>query len=154
MHDEALATYLDECRALVARHVFMVNVCAQAPLPYAYTIGLTPLMGFELVTVGSDFDTSRIVLNETAHRLLSDESIQDGERLKGEASTDLRLAPLALMWHVAFLVHLLPRLEYYPQSLRQVFVADAQGRFPGDRGYVGPLQDIDGCVHRKRLQLS
>lgn len=154
MQDDCFATYLDECRALIARNVFMVNVCAQGPLPYAYTIGLTPLMGFELVTVGSDFDTSRIVLNETAHRLLTDGPVADGERLKGESCTDLRLARLPLLRHVGELMHVLPRLGYFPPLLRQVLVADAQGRFPDDRGYVSSLQDIDGCVQRERHQLS
>lgn len=153
MYDTTIDSHLDACRELLTRETFMVNLCAQAPTPYAYTIGLTAVLGYELVCVGQEERASSIILNETAMRLLEQSTLPDATRITSDRCTDVKLAPLYIDRARGELFHVLPKLGFHPPLLRHVIVSTSTGRFPGDAGYDGPLQDIDACIERDRTSL-
>lgn len=148
-----LECFLDTCREAIDHHGFMVNLCDATPLPYAYTIGLTPLIDRELFLVGQDEEAALIILNEAALQVL-EMGIQADERLiQSDRTTDLKLRTVRVDMHMGTLFHLLPRLGYKPTRLLQVVVADALGAFPNQAHYDGPTQAIDCCVIRSTAQL-
>lgn len=154
MYEPELEQYLEQCRALVARETFMVNLNDKGLLPYAYTIGLSPLLNCELVVVGQDEQASRIVLNEMAGQMLTvGGEMPDGLVYEGESCTNLKLAPLQLDETLMLMFSMVPALGYMPAQFRQVLVSTAESLFPDQAGYSGAIQDIDCCVRRRPTQL-
>jgi len=154
MHEPELEQYLEQCRQLVARETYMININDKGLVPYAYTVGLTHLMDFELVAVGQDAQASRIVLDEMAsHLLMCGGSVPDGEILLAENCTNLKLVPLPMDEKLARMFSLLPALGYAPARMRQVLVSNADSVFPDSIGYRGAIQSLDCCLSRRPSEL-
>jgi len=152
MSDE-LESYLAVCRDTIERSAFMVNLCDAAPLPYAYTVGLTPMLDRELFVIGQDEEAARIILNEAALHLLEHGIPEDGTLIQTDRTTDLKLATVRVDMQVGAMFHIVPRLGYMPPCMLQVVVADAHGAFPDHVRYEGQPQALDCCVIRSPAQL-
>mgnify|MGYP001403946311 CR=1 FL=1 len=145
---DPMQSYLDRCRGLIAKHGHMVQFVGAAPFGYAYTVGLEPTLGCELLIVGLTPDIARVLLNGIAARL------KEGPVADGEPIEKIAMVPLKITTHAvadpakgrdrAALVAVAGRLGYSPRHIRQVIWPDTQNRFPGDPGYNHAIeQDVD-----------
>lgn len=139
--------FLQKVRCIVESGEIHVQTVAHEAPPIAvhYTVGLTPRLGYELITMG----IPPRLLGDAAKRLLSAPDIADEADIAGIASVPLRLRTLPLVDAAAGidrreLIAIARALGFEPDRLRQLVWPDANGVFPPSLAYDHPIvQDVD-----------
>jgi len=135
--DNPLESYLERCRDLIARHGhFVQSVAGSASTPaWSYSVGLTTVLGFEVVILGLPMDTAGALINALAAKLKQC-AIADGADLHGLANMPLRLMTVRAGQCELTIAR---RLGYVPTHVRIIQWPDPKGRFPGETGYSSLL---------------
>lgn len=151
---KSINAYLDRVGSMIAQHGHVVVAVGNSPQEYfAYTVGLTPTLGCELLTSGLPQSTATSLLNDLA-AMLARRLVPDEENIHDVAKG----LPLRLQTHAVTdptrgidrgkLVSVALRLGYPVRFIRQVVWPDPEGRFPGESGYSHPHpQSIDLLAH-------
>jgi hypothetical protein len=118
----------------------MVQFVFGGNVSFAYTVGLTPVLGYELCVTGLPAQAAHPILNMLAAVLKRGE-VQDGVDLTQIANMPCRLLTQPagkLQMGVA------SSLGYHPPTIRQLIWPDQQGHFPDDPAYTHPWkQNLD-----------
>ncbi len=129
-------------RQTIAQHGHAVHVCEEPNRPtWAYTMGLTAHLQYELACFGLPDSSSTRFLNQCAGLLTDGLQMLDREPISGIATVPLRLVTLPsedFMMHVG----LLRSLGYMPARFRILQWPDLEGNFPGDPDYKQLLQQL------------
>jgi hypothetical protein len=131
-----IQNHLDRCRALIRQHGYMVQsfLGDESTPSWSYTVGLTRLLGFDLVVFGLPADVATLMLNRLVSRLKA-VPIQDLEPI-----SELANFPLRLISHDGQVtLGVADALGLTPTRLRILQWPDTQGRYPGEAGYACPL---------------
>jgi hypothetical protein len=141
-----MAAYLDNSRATVAEHGWMIQgvfptAADPEQWPFAYTVGLAPAGLPELVIVGLPPDPGGMFLNALARRALTEEP-QPGNQWTVEENPALvwKFAPIHPEWiaeNVTMTVRLWPHLAGEVRAL-QVLWPDDRGAHPDDPAWSLP----------------
>ena len=148
VEQNSIQTYLDRCRGIIARHGHLVQYVGAVPYGYAYTAGLTPSIGCELVVVALPQPAAHSIINDLVARLKK-APIADNEPIEELANMPLILRTIPLVDPASGLdrnelISVARRLGYLPHYVRQLVWPDKQGKFPGDPAYSHAVaQDVD-----------
>lgn len=126
--------YLDELRATIRDHGWAVQFVECEKRPFAYTVGLHQLGLPELLITGLPAGAAARVLNCIAHMI-----IDDGTDVVPAMHIDYQNRFLLEVVEVEHPdVHLRSAIRLFGPEVRalQLVWADAQGRWPWERGWV------------------
>ena len=128
-------------------------VTTMGRVPYAYTVGLTRPLGFELLMYGVVGDLAFMLLNNAADAL-NRQCYEDGEDIsKVIESHSVRLRSLLvgsnpdLMWRLSMIWS----FGFSPDRIRVVTWKDEAGRFPGEPGYS---HEVKQTISELKLKLG
>lgn len=131
-----------DCRKIIETYGHMVQQVGGSG--WAYTIGLTPTLGYELICVGLPLQVTQPLLNDLAAMLKSSE-IPDEQAIADISNMPviLRTIDLAETPNVGILINVARRLNIVPTKLRQMVWPDPAGNYPGSPNYNFPIpQDL------------
>jgi len=135
----------------------MVQAVMAQPFAFFYTVGMTPVLGYELVLIGLPRDLAGSFLNTLAARL-RETTIADGELIEDLSNLPLKLRTQQVVdastgEDLREALALAFSLGYAPTSFRQVLWPDPMGRFPDEAGYDYPCsQNVLDVIGPDRTQ--
>jgi len=139
---KTIEEYDQDCRKRIETFGFMIQQVGGNG--WAYTIGLTPTLGYELVCVGLPPEVTYPVLNDLAAQLKASE-VPDEQPIPEISNMPVILRTINLdeAPEVNVLLGTARRLNMAPTKLRQMLWPDPQGHFPGSAEYAFPIpQDL------------
>ena len=131
-----------DCRKIIETYGHMVQQVGGSG--WAYTIGLTSTLGYELICVGLPPQVAEPVLNDLA-AMLKGAEIPDEQAIAEISNMPviLRTIDLAETPDVGILIGIARRLNIVPTKLRQMLWPDPAGNYPGSPDYNIPIpQDL------------
>lgn len=147
---ERYEQHLANCRELIKKHGHMVQMVVGGTGSLAYTVGLTPKLGYELATMLLPQDTAMHLLNSMA-RALIEAPREDGENVVlPDFPMPFRLRRVELRegrLDRTVLVSTALKLGLQPAFVRQVVWPSPSGKFEGEPGYdFHVMQTLDKFV--------
>lgn len=132
-----IEAYLEQCRDRISAYGFVIQQAGSNG--WAYTIGLAPTLGYELVCVGLPSEVTFPVINNLAAYLKA-KDVPDDQPIAEVADQPVVLRTISLSEEpdVGILLGIARALEMVPVKLRQMCWPDPSGHFPGSAEYSFP----------------
>lgn len=134
--------YLEQCRDRIRTYGFVIQQAGSNG--WAYTIGLSSTLGYELACVGLPPEVTFPVINNLA-AFLRGKDVPDDQPIAEVANQPVVLRTISLNEEpeIGVLLGVARALEMVPSNLRQMFWPDPSGHFPGSAEYSFPnTQDL------------
>ena len=148
MNDAQAKEFLKTLRQeLRTEHFMIIGILGcEHHFPFAYTVGMSRTLGFELYMIGLDNPQyTEVFLNRVGERLL-EEPIPDLELINGIASVPFRLKTYP--FNPEELGPLITAMDLTPPSIRVLEWPDKHGRWPGDFAYSAECPQTPLCIGR------
>lgn len=137
--------YFEQIHTLIKTHGHAIQA-ASSEVPWAYTIGLWPKHGYEIIVFLLDVHIATAILNSIAHTLNTGRSIPLDTKMPDErGSLNNWVANMPVLFKQCLPERLLaPDLyvniatQYHGQGVpfRQLVLCDKNKRFPGEPGFA------------------